>query len=298
MSAPVVFALSAFSFGVGSRAKKKAAAEERKRQIRAAWQDYGATAFEFDRSREQQRQFHADTVTKARAKLGASGVRPGTAQYFRVMGMHKREHEKEMQAIQARENEWRKTSQYQLAASVYESQTSVGDISKLYGLRGRLDTGGGPRRRDTTDDFSYDKYQYDNPLIPGYQGRMVRKGRGTKPIFEGPETGPTLVTHHVPQRRGGGPQGKHLQPGGERQALYVSKGFYDAARPTMDEFYWINYSGDETKATEAKAEIQRRADEYIATYGSIIALGPQENMKDRRDRRTVIKGPSVVPLET
>ncbi len=271
MAAPVAYAgLAVVGFGIGMSSRKKAREAERQAKIRAAWADYGMSAFEFEKSREQQKKYHVETMTEARTKLGASGTRVGTQQWRNVIGKYERENRQRMAEIQKREDEWKATSNYQLALSVYEGQTSVHDISRQYGLRGLSGKSAGKGRRNP-DQFDYRKYDYSDPLIPGYVGhtRNIGRGQRTEDVYE-----PLELTAEYVQRN---PRRK-TQPGDRRQARIVSRGFYEAARPTMDEFYWINYSGDKTKAAEAKAAIQQRADEYIATYGSIIAMGPYEGV--------------------
>lgn len=269
MAAPIIYAgmaVAAYSFGNKAKSDAERAAYER--QLRSAWSSFGATSGEFTRSREQQEKFYATDLATTRAKLGASGVAAGSKQWQTALGEVSNKQRKELGAISEREQAWRKTEEYQFATKDYEQATSVGNISKQYGLPGieqpSLNDGDdnpygwGPTKIDR---FTYEGYKYDNAYIPGYTGKDAIE----------------LSTER-----------------GDNQAKYVSEAFYNTARPTMDEYYWMNYGGDETKAAEAKAAVQQRSDEFIATYGSPIAAGPISGPTSGGAKRVDIKEPSRV----
>lgn len=238
--------LTIVSTGFSMKAKRDAEQAERERQIKAAWADYGATAFEFDKSREQAKTFHVEDMATARAKMGASGVRIGTEQWGYQMRKYEDKYVRELESIQAREDEWRKTESYGIARNTYEAATSVSAISREYGLPG--DPQGIRTRNRKNIRFSYDDYKGDNPLVPGYQGKDKLD------LTMGP------VNRNTRSR----------QQATTGQAQYVSQAFYETARPTMDEYYWINYGGDEGRKAEAQQAIAQRREEFIATYGSPI----------------------------
>lgn len=242
----------------GSRAGHKAAQEQARQMQYAAWGSYDAYSTSLRQSRESAEEFYVKDLATARAKLGASGIRPGSAEWQRVENDARLLYETEIGKLDAIDAEFRESNEYRLAMKEYEEQTSVTAISAEYGLQ---PIGNVQREAMAEEIFTYEDYDFSDPTIPGYDAgafgetnvrlSMDRQGTSLERYSREDEYGNVTT-----------------------QATYVSQGFYDIARPTMDEYYAIHYSGDKEAAEEAQAAIDARREEYIMKYGSPIAGVP------------------------